>query len=128
MFLSFFPEPPPVALDFPSLHSSRERNKLTAWVVTGSQQNTTSGLSLADEIARSRSTQEAILADKQLLDTMSSTDLGDLLDDFGVEISTITANDEESSVSTLWNREDYAGDERFGVMRLLEDGDLLTKT
>ena len=96
--------------------------------MTGSQEDTTGSLTLADEVASSGGTEDAVLADQQLLDTIGSTDLSDLLDDLSVVVTTITTNDEESSLSTLGDGEDDAGDEGLGVVGLLEDLDLLTKT
>lgn len=63
--------------------------------MAGSQENTTSGLALADDMASSGSGQNAVLADEQLLDTVGGTNLGNQLDDLGVPEATITTNDEE---------------------------------
>lgn len=68
---------------------------LTTRVVTGSQENTTSSLPLADDMAGSRCGQDAVLADEQLLDAVRGTNLGDQLNDLGVVETTITTNDEE---------------------------------
>jgi hypothetical protein len=96
--------------------------------VTGSQQDTTSSLSHADQVARSRSTEDAILADQELLDAIGSTDFGNLLDNLRIVVATITTDDKESSLSTLRDGEQDAGDESFGVVGLLEDLDLFAKT
>lgn len=100
----------------------------TTRVVTGRQEDTTGGLALADEVAGSRGGEDAILADQQLLDTISGTDFGNLLNDLGVVVAAIATDDEESALSTLGDREDDASDEGLGVVGLLEDLDLLTKT
>jgi hypothetical protein len=100
----------------------------TTRVVTGSQQDTTSGLSHTDQVAGGRGAEDAILADQELLDTVGSADFGNLLDNLGVIVATITTNDKESSFSTLRDGEQDAGDESFGVVGLLEDLDPFTKT
>ena len=79
-------------------------------------------------MAGSRSTEDTVLTDQQLLDAVCGTDLGDLLGDLGVPETTVTTNDEESTLGALRNRLEDAGDERLGVVLLLEDLDLLTKT
>lgn len=96
--------------------------------MTGRQQNTTGSLSHTDQVAGGGGTENAILADQELLDAVGSTDLGNLLDNLGVVIATITTDDKESSLSTLRDGEQDAGDESFGVVGLLEDLDLLAKT
>ena len=96
--------------------------------MTGSQQNTTGCLLHADEIACTRGTQETILTDDQLLHAVRSTDLRNFLDDLGVVIPAVTTDNEERTLSTLGNRQENARDERLGVVRLLEDGDLLPET
>lgn len=68
---------------------------LTTRIVTGSQENTTSSLSLADDMASSWCGQNTVLADEELLDAVSGTNLGDQLNDFGVPETTVTTNDEE---------------------------------
>lgn len=100
----------------------------TTRVVTGRQEDTTGGLALADEVAGSGGGEDAILADQQLLDTISGTDFGNLLDDLGVVVAAIATDDEESALSALGDGEDDASNEGFGVVGLLEDLDLLTKT
>lgn len=70
---------------------------LTTRVVAGSQENTTSCLPLADDMAGSGCGQNAILADEQLLDTVGSTDLCDQLDNLGVPVTTITTNHQEGA-------------------------------
>ena len=69
--------------------------KLTAGVVAGGQENTSCGLALADDMAGSRSRENAILADQKLLDAISGANLCDQLDDLGVPEAAITPNDEE---------------------------------
>lgn len=107
--------------------SSCSSQQLTTRVVTGSQQNTTSGLPDTDQVTGSRSTENAVLAHEQLLDTVSGTNLRDLLNDLGVIITAITGDDEGGILSTFGDRQDDASHEGFGVVSLLEDFDLLTK-
>lgn len=70
---------------------------LTTRVVAGSQEDTASGLPLADDMAGSGSGQNAVLADEQLLDTIGGTDLCDQLDDLGVPVPAITTDNQEGA-------------------------------
>lgn len=99
----------------------------TAGVVAGGEQDTTSGLADTDDIARSRSAQNAILTDDELLDAVRRADLGNQLRDLGVPVSAITADDESAALDALGDREEDGGDESLAVVGLLEDLDLLTK-
>lgn len=101
---------------------------LTTRVVTGSQQNTTSRLAHTNQVASSRSAQNTILTNQQLLDTIGRADLGNLRDHLAVIVATITTNNQESILGTLRNGQENAGDEGLGVVGLLEDLDLLAKT
>lgn len=65
--------------------------------MTGRQKNTTSSLAKADDMASSRGRQNTVLADEELLDTVGSADLGNQLDNLGVPVAAITADDEERS-------------------------------
>jgi len=96
--------------------------------VTGSQQDTTRGLPLADHVAGGGRAQDSILTDDQLLHAVRSADPGDQLNDLGVVEAAITTNDQESALCTLGDGEEDASDEGLGVVGLLEDGDLLAKT
>lgn len=79
-------------------------------------------------MAGSGGAENAVLTDQQLLDTVCCTDFGDQLCHLGVPVTAVTTDDEESTLGTLWDRLEDAGDERLGVVLLLEDLDLLTKT
>lgn len=57
------------------------------------QQNSSRRLSLPYNMARSRGTQNTILPDKKLLNSIRSTDLGNQLDNFGVVIASIASDD-----------------------------------
>lgn len=96
--------------------------------MTGGQQNTTSSLADTDQVTGSGGTEDAVLADEQLLNTVSRTDLCDLLNNIGVEVTAVTGDDESGTLSTFRDRLDDAGHEGLGVVGLLEDLDLLTKT
>lgn len=110
-------------------HLYQERDPpLTTRVVTGSQQDTTSCLAHTNQVASSRSAQNTILADQQLLDTVGRTDLRNLRDHLGVIVATITTDNQERILGTLGDRQENAGDEGLGVVGLLEDLDLLAKT
>lgn len=95
--------------------------------MTGSQENTTGGFPPADEVTRSWGTEDAILANNELLHAIGSTNLGDLLDDVGVVVATIATDDEESVLSAFRDGKEGAGDEGLGVVLLLEDLDLLSQ-
>jgi hypothetical protein len=96
--------------------------------VTGGEQDTTGGLPDPDDMTGSWCAEDTILADQELLDAVGSTDLCNLLCDLRVPVATITTDDKESVLSALRNRLEDADDERFGVVLLLEDLDLLAKT
>jgi hypothetical protein len=100
----------------------------TSGVVTGGEQDTTSGLPDPDNMAGSRSAENTILADQQLLHAIGSTDLCDLLGDLGVPVTAISSNDEEGTLRALRDRLEDADDEGLGVVLLLENLDLLAKT
>ena len=95
--------------------------------MTSRQEDATGGLPLANEIAGSRGTEDAVLAYDELLHTIGGTDLGDLLNDVGVVVATIATNDEESVLSALRDGEEDTGKEGLGVVLLLEDLDLLSQ-
>ncbi len=92
------------------------------------QENSASGLSLADNVRCSWSAENAILADQQLLDTIRSSNLSNELDNFWVPVSSITTNDEESSLSSLRDSEEDRCDKGLGVVWLLENSDLLSQS
>lgn len=96
--------------------------------MTGSEQNTTSSLANADQVASSGGGENAILAHQELLDTIGGTDLGDLGDDFRVVVTAIATNDQEGVLDTLGDGEEDASNEGLGVVGLLENLDLLAKT
>lgn len=96
--------------------------------MAGRQQNTTSSLPHTNQVTGRRGTEETILAHEQLLDTVSCTDLRNFLDNLRVEVTAITGDDEGSTFSSFGDGLNNAGDEGFGVVGLLEDLDLLSKT
>ena len=50
------------------------------------------------------------------------------MDNLGIPVSAVTADDEKSAFCALGNGKEDGSDEGFAVVRLLEDGDLLAKT
>lgn len=66
----------------------------TSRVVARSQQDATSGLAYADDVAGGRCAEDAILADQQLLDSIGGTNLGNQLSNLWVPVATVTSNDE----------------------------------
>lgn len=95
--------------------------------MTGGQENATGGLADADKVAGGGGTQDAILTDEKLLDTISGTDLSNLLDDIGIVVAAVTADDQEGIGGALGDGLEDGGDERLGVVGLLEDLDLFAK-
>lgn len=93
-----------------------------------SKKDTTSCLALADDVRGSWSRKDTVLADEKLLDTVCGTNLGNQLNDLWVPVASITTDDQEGVLNTFWNREEDGGNERLGVVLLLEHNDLLTKT
>lgn len=69
--------------------------QLTSGVVACGEQDTTSGLSQTDNMAGSGSRKDTVLTDQKLLDAVSSTNLGDELDNFRVPVAAVTTNDQE---------------------------------
>lgn len=70
----------------------------TTRIVTSRQQDTTRRLSLPNHMASCRSAQNALLSYQQLLHAVRSSDLGDQLDDFGVIVSSIPADNKKRTL------------------------------
>jgi hypothetical protein len=66
--------------------------------------------------------------DQELPDTIRSPDLCDELNYLRVPVSAIPTNNQEASFDTLWNGKEDTCNERFAVVFLLEDDDLLAKS
>ena len=96
--------------------------------MTGSEENTTGGLSDANDMAGSWSGQDAILTDEKLLDTICRANFSNQLDNFGIPVSAVTTDDKESTLCAFRNREEDRSDEGLAVVRLLEDSDLFAQT
>jgi hypothetical protein len=77
--------------------------------VRGSQQDTTSGLADADDVRGSRGTEDAVLTNDELLDTVCGTNLCNGLGDLGVPVTTVTTNDEGGVLDALRDGEEDAG-------------------
>ena len=65
--------------------------------MASSQEDTSSGFSLANDMARSRGTENAVLSDQELLDSVSCPNLGNQLNDLGVVVSSIPTDDKKAS-------------------------------
>lgn len=102
--------------------------QLTTGVVGGSQQDSSSRTSLADDVRSSRSRQDSVLTNEDLLHSVRGCNLGDNLDSLGVVVTSVSTNNEESTLSSLRDRLEKGGDEGLGVVRRLERFDLLTET
>ena len=96
--------------------------------MTGRQQDAACCFSNADDVTSSGRTEDAILADDELLDAVSSANLGNQLDDFRIPVSAITSDDKTGTVCTLGNGQEDRGDKGLAVVGLLKDGDLFAKT
>lgn len=101
---------------------------LTTRVVGGGQEDTAGCLLDANDVRGGRGGEDAILSDDQLLDTVCSTNLCNQLGDLGVPVAAITTNDEERVLDALGDGEEDGSDKGLGVVVLLEDLDLFTKT
>lgn len=111
-----------------SVHPLLLELRLTAWVMTGGEEDATSGLADTNDMAGRRGTEDAVLANEKFLDPVRSTNLCNQLDDLRVPVSAIASNDEESPLYTFGNGEEDGGDEGLAVVGLLEDSDLLAKS
>jgi hypothetical protein len=100
----------------------------TSRVVAGRQKDTAGRLPYPDDVTGGWCTQDAILADQELLDAIRSTNLGDQLSDLGVPVPAITTNNKEGSSNALGDRLKDASYEGLGVVVLLENLDFLTET
>lgn len=101
---------------------------LTTGVVGSGKKDTAGGLLDADDVGSGWGAEDAVLANDQLLDTVSSTDLCNQLRDLGVVVSAIATDNEEGAIDALWDGEQDRGDEGLRVVVLLEDLDLLAET
>lgn len=77
----------------------------TTGVVAGGQQDATGGFPYPDDMARSRSAEDAVLADDKLLDAICSANLGDQLCDLGVPVASVTADDQSRAFNALGDGE-----------------------
>ena len=95
--------------------------------MAGSEKNTTRSISLSNDMACSRCTQNSILSDQQLLYAVGRSNLGNQLHHFWVVVSPISSNDQEAALNAFGNRQKDTGDEGFAIVLLLEDGDFFAK-
>ena len=93
-----------------------------------SKQDPTGSTSLPDNMARSWGAQYAVLANNQLLNAIRSSNASNQLDGLRIVETSISTDNEERILSALWDGLEDAGNEGFGIVRLLEDSDLLAKT
>jgi hypothetical protein len=92
-----------------------------------SQQNASSGFPYANYMTGSRSAEDAIVSDYQLIGTIRSADFGNQLCDFGVPVSSISSNDKCAPFYAFRDGEKDAGNETLAVVGLLEDFDFLSE-
>src|SRR2546421_9651081 len=96
--------------------------------MAGSQQDASSSSLFHDKMAGRRRAHDAIPSDEQFLDTVSSSNLRDQIDDFRVVETAVAANNEESIFGTFRDSLQDCSDEVLDVVGLLEDGNLFTKS
>jgi hypothetical protein len=96
--------------------------------VAGRQKDTAGRFPYPNDVAGGWCTQDAILADQELLDAVRSTDLSDQLSDLGVPVPAIATNDKERSSNALGDRLKDTSHKGLGVVVLLEDLDFLAET
>jgi len=99
----------------------------TSRIVAGREKNTSGGPLLPDDVASRRSTQDTILTEQDLPNSISRSNLSNQLNDFRVIETPIASDDKEAALGALRNREQSARNESFAVVRLLEYSDLLSK-
>ena len=75
-----------------------------------------------------RCTQDAILSDEELLDSICSTDFGYQLHYLRVVVSSISTDDEKAVFCTFGYREKDTGHKRLAIMGLLKDGHLFSES
>ena len=79
--------------------------------MAGCKQDTACGVSLSNDVTRSRRTQNTILSDQELLDAVSRSNLGNQLYNLGVVVSPISSDDKKAALDALGNRQKDASDE-----------------
>jgi hypothetical protein len=95
--------------------------------VAGGEQDTTSGIADANQVAGSGSGHDAVVADEELLHAVRGTNLCNDLSDLRVVVATISTNDEGCALGTFGNGVEDGGNEVLGVVGLLENLDLLAE-
>jgi hypothetical protein len=96
--------------------------------VAGGEQNTAGGTTNADEVAGSGSGHDAVVADEELLHAVCGTNLCNDLSDLRVVVTAITTDNEGCALGAFGDGVEDGGHKVLGVVGLLEDLDLLTKT
>lgn len=71
--------------------------------MASSEQDTTGSFPLADKMAGSWGTEDTVLADQELLDTICSANLCNCLYDLRVVVAAVTADNEERTLYTFGN-------------------------
>ena len=77
----------------------------------GSQQDTTSGLANADDMRSGGCAENAVLANDELLDAVSGTNLCNGLSDLRVPVTTVTTDDEGGALDALRDGQQNTGNE-----------------
>lgn len=69
--------------------------------MAGSKEDTAGGLAFPDNVAGSRSTQNAVLSDQEVFHSICSSDFGNQLHHFGVVVTPISPDDQEATFGAL---------------------------
>ena len=104
-----------------------QKERGTSGVVTGGEENAAGSLHLANDVAGSRSAHDAIVAQYEFFDAISSTNLEDQLHNIRVVEATIAADDEKGAIDTFRDGQQAAGNKGLAIVGLLEDFDLLAQ-
>ena len=96
--------------------------------MAGREKNPSRGLLLPDDMASRRGTQDAILTQQNLPNSICRSNLGNQLNDFWIVETTISSDDEEAALGALGDREQDTRNESLTIVGLLEYSDPLSKT
>ena len=96
--------------------------------MTSSQQDSAGSTPFPYEMASSRRAQDPVLPNQEFLDTICSANLCNLLHRLGVVVTAVATNHEKRAIGALWDSLEKRGNEVLGIVRLLEDGNLLPQS
>ncbi len=97
-----------------------------AGIVAGREHDAAEGLVFADDVGGRRRRQDAAAADQHAAEAVGRRHLDDDLDDFAVVVAAVAADHQGLALEAVETVEDRL-DEVLGIVRLLEDRNLLAK-